>query len=233
MSVYNNEIGLLTVDGFYKKIKDLIFFSLTYHDNLSAYPDLPQDRNIRYGIETYVNNPNISTVKGIEADWQTHFWYLPAPLSGLVFNINYTHVFSEARYPKQEKYNVVIDSTTGETALMTMDRSYVTRLVNQPNDVLNLGLGFDYAGFSARVSMLYKDNIFKNPSFWMQERTNSDKYTRWDLSLKQDLPYGLQVYFDLLNISGEDDVDLNQKRTWPSGIYRYGMAGDIGLRIKL
>ncbi|MDP4175913.1 MAG: TonB-dependent receptor [Bacteroidota bacterium] len=233
MSVYNNEIGLLTVDGFYKKIKDLIFFSLTYPDNLSAYPDLPQDRNIRYGIETYVNNPNISTVKGIEVDWQTHFWYLPAPLSGLVFNINYTHVFSEARYPKQEKYNVVIDSTTGETALQTIDRSYVTRLVNQPNDVLNLGLGFDYAGFSARVSMLYKDNIFKNPSFWMQERTNSDKYTRWDLSLKQDLPYGLQVYFDLLNISGEDDVDLNQKRTWPSGISRYGMAGDVGLRIKL
>lgn len=234
MSVYNNEIGLLTVDGFYKNIKDLIFFSLTYPDNLSQYPDLPQDRNIRYGIDTYVNNPYTVRVKGVEVDWQTHFWYLPEPLSGLVFNINYTHVFSDAKYPKEEKFNVVIDSTTGETDLITVDRSYTTRLVNQPNDILNLGLGYDYRGFSARVSMLYKDNIFKNPSFWMQERTNSDKYTRWDLSVKQDLPwFGLQVYFDLLNISGEDDVDLNQKQSWPSGIQRYGMAGDIGLRIKL
>ncbi|HEX2962411.1 MAG TPA: TonB-dependent receptor [Ignavibacteriales bacterium] len=234
MSVYNNEIGLLTIDGFYKNIKDLIFYSLTYPDDLSKFPDLPQGRNINYGLQTYINSPNLIIVKGLEVDWQTHFWYLPEPLSGLVFNVNYTHVFSDARYPKEEKTPVVLDSLTGETKMVSIDRSYTTRLVNQPNDVLNLGLGFDYMGFSARVSMLYKDNIFKNPSFWMQERSNSDKYTRWDLSVKQALPWlGMQVYFDLLNISGADDVDLNLKRSWPEAIQRYGMAADIGFRIKL
>ena len=30
------------------------------------------------------------------------------------------------------------------------------------------------AGFSARISMLYQDNIFKQPDFWMQNRVNSE-----------------------------------------------------------
>jgi TonB-dependent receptor len=231
-SVYNNEIGLLTIDGFYKEIKDLIFYWHSYPDNLRAFPELPQDRSVQYGLTTYINNPYKIQVKGIEVDWQTHFWYLPEPLNGIVFNINYTHIFSEAQYPKTEmNYDYADDGSYVKTI---RDMPYTTRLLNQPNDVLNLGMGYDYRGFSARVSMLYKDNIFKHPDFWMQNRVNSDKYTRWDLSVKQDLPwFGLQAFFDLNNITGEDDVDVNQKLGWPASIQRYGMAGDIGLRIKL
>ena len=45
--------------------------------------------------------------------------------------------------------------------------------------------------------------------------------------------YGIQVYFDLNNITGEDETDLNQKNSFPASQERYGMMADMGLRIKL
>ena len=100
-SVYNNELGLFTIDGFKKRIKDLIFESKTYITDLSKYPDLPQNRSQLFEFNTYINNPIPIDLLGIESDWQTHFWYLPDPFSGIVFNINYTHIFSKASYPKR------------------------------------------------------------------------------------------------------------------------------------
>ena len=115
-----------------------------------------------------------------------------------------------------------------------VDTFYTTRLLNQPNDILNIALGFDYGGFSGRISLLYQNNIFKKPDFWMQNRVNSDKYVRWDLSLKQELPwYGIQVFLNLNNLTSEDDTNINQKNNLPVSIERYGMTGDFGIRVKI
>jgi TonB-dependent receptor len=232
VSLYSNEVGLLSVNGFKKQIEDLIFYSKTYKTDLSDFPELPQDRNVVYDFFTYVNNPIDIDVWGIETDWQTHFWYLPAPFSGMVFNINYTHIFSEASYPRSVLNNFYDDD--GILHQTVSDTFYTTRLLNQPNDILNLSLGYDYRGFSARISMLYQDNIFKRPDFWMQQRVNSDKSTRFDLSVKQTLPwYGIQVYFNLNNFTSEKDVDINQKNSFPASEQHYDMTADIGILLRL
>jgi hypothetical protein len=232
MSIFNNEIGLFTVNGFKKQIENLIFASNTYLTDFSPYPDLPQEGNRLYAFSTFINNPFPIDVWGIETDWQTHFWYLPEPFSNIVFNINYTHIFSEASYPRSELINEY--NEFGLLVQTVNDTFYTTRLLNQPNDILNLSLGYDYMGFSGRVSMLYQDNVFKRPDFWKQLRVSSDKYVRWDLSLKQELPwYGIQLFLNLNNITGEEDVDLNEKNSFATSRERYGMTGDIGLRIKL
>jgi TonB-dependent receptor len=232
-SFFSNEIGLLSINGFKKRIKDLIFFSHTYVSDLSAYPDLPQGGAPQtYEFNTYINSPIPINLWGIETEWQTHFWYLPQPFSGIVLNINYTHIFSGATYPR-DTLGVTYNDTTGQAIKTVINAPYTTRLLNQPNDIANIALGYDYGGFSLRLSMLYQDNIFKQPDFWMQNRVNSSKYVRWDLSVKQDLPwFGIQVYFDLLNITGEDDIDINQKNSFPASEERYGMTADAGLRIK-
>jgi hypothetical protein len=231
-SVYMNEVGLFSVDGFKKRIKDLIFFSKTYLTDLSAYPDLPQGRNLLYEFNTYVNNPIPIDVYGIEIEWQTRFWYLPSPISGIVFNINYTHIFSEASYPKTTLINEYDEE--GNLIQTITPTPYITRLLNQPNEVLNLSVGYDYGGFSARISMLYQDNIFKRPDFWMQNRVNSAKFTRWDLSVRQILPwYGIQLYFNMNNITGEMDTDINQKNLFPASEQHYGMSADLGMRLRL
>lgn len=232
VSAYNNEIGLFTIDGFKKRIENLVFPSTIYIKDLSAYPDLPQNRSQTYEFSTFVNNSRPIDVWGIETDWQTHFWYLPEPFSWIVFNVNYTHIFSQATYPKSE-LNIVYnpDGTFTKTIL---DTFYTTRLLNQPNDIMNFAVGIDYKGFSGRLSLLYQDNVFKKPDFWMQNRVNSAKYVRWDLSLRQELPwYGIQLFLNLNNISGEDDTDINQKTGFPVNIQKYGMTSDLGLRVKI
>jgi TonB-dependent receptor len=232
LSAYSNEIGLLTIDGFKKTIKDLIFYSHTYVTDLSPYPDLPQGKHQLYDFTTYINSPDAVDLYGIETDWQTHLWYLPQPFSGLIFSINYTHIFSQAVYPKTIVNTVYSEDGTAVTNYI--DTTYRTRLLNQPNDIANLALGYDYEGFSFRISMLYQDNIFKLPDFWMQNRVNSSKYTRWDISVKQALPwYNVQLFLDLNNITGTNDVDVNQRTSFLASEQRYGMTGDVGIRIKL
>ena len=227
---HSNEIGLFTLNGFKKRIEDLVFFSKQYLTDLSAYPDLPQGGSQLYEFNTYINNPNPVDVYGIETEWQTHFWYLPQPFSGLVLNVNYTHVYSKATYPRTQLENVYDDE--GNLTQTTKDASYTTRLLNQPNDIVNVTLGFDYEGFSARISMLYQDNIFKQPDFWMQNRVFSEQYMRWDLSVKQNLPwFGMQLFFNIANLTGEDELDVNQKTNYPANEQRYGMSADLGIRI--
>jgi TonB-dependent receptor len=231
-TVFMNEIGLFSVNGFKKKIEDLIFYSKTYVTDFEKYPDLPQGKKQLYEFHTYINNPHPIDVWGIETEWQTHFWYLPYPLNGIILNINYTHIFSEASYPRSI-YNAEYDQY-GNLVTTIVDTFYTTRLLNQPNDILNLAFGYDLGGFSARLSLLYQDNIFKQPDFWMQNRINSDKFVRWDLSVKQELPwYSIQVYFNLNNITGENDVDINQKNNFPAREQRYGMTADLGIRLVL
>lgn len=58
--------------------------------------------------------------------------------------------------------------------------------------------------------------------------------TRWDLSLKQDLPWlGMQLYLFLNNITGQRETDVNQKTLLPATIQLYGMSADLGLRLRL
>ena len=231
VSFHSNELGLVSVNGFRKRIKDLVFYSHTYETDLSKYPDLPQGGSQLYEFNTYINNPIVIDLWGIEGEWQTHFWYLPEPFSGIVLNINYTHIFSEAGYPKSEL--ITVYNEDGTFTQTVNDTSYYTRLLNQPNDILNVALGYDYAGFSVRLSVLYQDNIFKNPDFWMQQRVNSAPFTRWDLSVKQNLPwFGMQLFLNLMNVTGENDVDVNQKTGYVANEQRYGMAGDLGVRFR-
>ena len=230
VSLKSNELGLFSVNGFFKRINNLIFFSRTWLSDLSGYPDLPQRSSQLVEFNTYINNPFPVDVKGIETEWQTNLWYLPAPLSGLVLNINYTRIFSEARYPKSVLYNAYDDE--GNLTQTVVDTFYTTRLMNQPNHILNLSLGYDYKGFSARLSMIYQDDIFKRPDFWMQNRVNSAHLTRWDLALKQELPwFGIQLYLFLTNITSAKEIDVNQRTLLLANWQHYGMSGDLGLRV--
>lgn len=231
-SVYDNSIGLLTIGGFLKQIDDLIYPWTFYppNDQLLNYypagfrPTSPPKGT--YSIASYVNDANRATDYGLELDWETHFWYLPHPFNGLVLNVNYTHVFSKATYPYTNVEKI-------GRAIVYVDTSFTDRLLYQPDNIANLSVGYDYRGFSVRVSMIYQDNIFAGPNFWPQLRTTKSAYTRWDISAKQNLPwYGLQLYGDLSNLNSENDVFVIQAATGvPQSEQAYGLTADLGLRV--
>jgi len=232
LSFYDNSIGLLTVGGFLKQIDNLIYAWSFYVSGSAALPYFPQglvggsSPQGVYNITTFVNNPYRIKDYGLEADWQTHFWYLPQPFDGLVLNVNYTHVFSKAQYP-------YTDTRREGRVLTYVDTSFTDRLLYQPNNIVNLSLGYDYEGFSIRVSMVYQDDIFAGPNYWPQLRTSTSAHKRWDLSLKQNLPwYGLQLYGDLNNFNRADDISVIQGSGFPQSEQSYGLTADLGLRVQ-
>ena len=233
LSVYNNELGLFTFGGFLKRIDDLVFFQAGYVNNPLDYEGLhnvPQYPNLNvkgYSIRTYYNNPDQVKLWGIESDWQTHFWYLPEPFSGLVLNVNYTHVFSKADYPQ------TIVGNTGYPLFQPTytDTTYEDALINQPDDIINVSLGYDYKGFSILFSMIYQSAIFNSTDYWNAFRTDKDEYLRWDIVMKQKLPwYNIEVFLNLNNLNGENDTFIMRGNGFRDTDESYGLTAEFGIR---
>jgi hypothetical protein len=118
--------------------------------------------------------------------------------------------------------------------VIMIDTSFSDRLLYQPNNILNLSLGYDYEGFSVRLSMLYQDDIFTGPNFWPQLRSNTSAYRRWDISARQRLPwYGFELYGSLNNLNGAMDVSLLQGGGVPRSEQSYGMTAELGVRWRM
>lgn len=233
VSVHQNHIGLFSAGAFAKNITDKIFWAPKkaigehYDDyNLSEFYKGKQ-------IITQYNDSNTVKVRGLEFEWQTSFWYLPGAWKGFVLNINSTFVFSEAQYPYS--YLEIIKGEGWDPDIeITHDTTYTDRLLDQPNNIWNISLGYDYKGFSARISMLYNTDIFSNSSIIPEYRSYTAPYTRWDLSLKQDLPVeGLQVFLNMNNITGTKDQGYIRGVSYPIYTEDYGMTFDLGIRWKM
>ncbi len=231
LSFHENYIGLFTVGGFKKYIRDMIFAS---NGKILLDPSIIGMTSEEKGksLYTYLNNENPVDLWGIEVSWQTNFWYLPGFLKGLVLDINYTHIKSEAKYPR-----TVVESkfiTKPPWIVQTeIDTFYTDRMISQPNDILNLSLGYDYKSFSIRASILYQSDIFMASNFWPELRENTDDFLRWDISIKQELPWpGLQIFLNLTNISGAIDRNINAGNGFATSEQYYGKGADLGIRYR-
>ncbi len=242
LSIYDNTIGLLSGDAFYKKIDNLIFYSTFILEpgltppgglNIPSYfysSGAPQ-------VNTYMNNPNPSTYYGIELEWQTNFWYLPSVLHGLVLDVNFTHIFSQMKL----QYDSLTSKITGFPPHQTyayVQRSVTTRMPDQPDFIFNVTLGYDLGGFSARVSYLYQDNkligigyLGTVPSPLNSSYTGA--YARWDLTLQQKLNEHFQVFADFNNLNNRPDINYTGSLSNPNYIEYYGFTMDLGVRYNL
>jgi len=218
LSFYNNEIGLFTVGGFYKIIDNQFFSTEIYFRNISHYdisfPDsafwLAQNTNPpapNQRIQTWINNPTPAYLKGLEFEWQTNFWYLPKPFNSLVFNINYTRVWSEMDYQriineqKTEQYVDELGRIRTRTVYITRDTIVTQRLLNQGDDILNVALGIDYKGFSARISFNLQGNVITTVGIRPEEDQFTGNIYKWDFTIKQNLPIeGLSIQLNGINI---------------------------------
>jgi TonB-dependent receptor len=229
LSFHNNDIGLFTIGGFYKKLDDVFFTTTIWYQNLAYYnlsfPDSSAWQSLgvqapsgSQQISTFINNRDPANIKGVELEWQTRFWYLPSPFDALVLNVNYTRVWSDMDYMQL----LNIDSTyqSGRFTLhkyITRDTVRNARLLNQSDHVLNVAVGIDYKGFSGRISFNLQSNVITT----VGARPEADQFTgniyRWDLTLKQRLPIeGLSLSFDVQNLS-HSPIQTYQKFTRTPG----------------
>jgi TonB-dependent receptor len=237
---HTNELGLLSLGGFYKEIKDF-----TYSSNYPLYTTGPagiktvNDFNIDGSIPvkganllTYINSPFIAYVRGVEVDLQTRFWYLSAPFNGVTLGINYTKMSSNARYPFRNPVTRIIGPRQSITEVV--DSSRAGRLINQPNDIANAYVGYDYRDFSARVSFLFQGNAVSGIGNFHEQDGFTRDYFRIDASARQVLPwFGLELYLDLNNLNGENNASAQQSISGFTNEQNYGFTANLGLRFRL
>jgi TonB-dependent receptor len=221
-SFSNNTVGLFTVGGFYKRLEDVVLQQRIQRDLIELYapgeiswPDpttnLPNIRSTQL-ITTFVNNPNPATVRGIEFDWQTHFWYLPRPLNSIVLNVNYTRIFSEMDY--RQIINIQrTDPVTGLPIVEVIDSIRTARLLHQGNDVVNIAAGADYRGFSARISFRLQADVITTVGNRPEEDAFTEDVYSWDFTLRQRLPIqGMSVFLSGMNITHAPTHDFRHFR---------------------
>ncbi len=232
LSFKTNRLGLLTLGGFRKDIKNMIF-SLDRRVILDPESYELPEATLNSVIFTQANNIYNAKVIGGELDWQTAFWYLPGIWKGLILNINYTHIFSQVKYPRTEIVLGPFDPVTLMREITNEDSYLEDKLLLQPDDIINIQIGYDYKDFSARISTLYQSRIFKGTSFYPELVKYTKAYNRWDISLKQKLPkFGMQIFMNLNNITGAGDRDIIRGAPWDTKIQNYGFTIDMGLRVE-
>ncbi|NLP10381.1 TonB-dependent receptor [bacterium] len=230
-SLYHNYIGLLTCGYFYKEIDDLITpftFQTTDASKINYKVPLHQTKNTVIG--TWINLKDRTFVRGFEVDWQTNFWYLPSMLSGLVFNINYSHMKSETKYP----YQTMVKKGTGPFGKMVyVDTTRAGRMPQQADDILNTTVGYDFRGFSARLSFLFQGNVVGAIAPRIELDSFTDDYYRWDLIVNQKLPWkGFQLYCNASNLTNRPDRHYTSTLELLSYAGYYGRTVDLGVRYR-
>jgi TonB-dependent receptor len=239
LTVHSNDVGLLSVGGFYKEIKNFTY-STSYKlhatpqpglDSVGSFSPRPTDGATLY---TYINSPYKAYVWGIEADFQTRLWYLPFPLNGVVLGVNYTHIWSKATYPWRDDKTMFDPGPPRRTYVVVIDSSRTGRLINQPNDILNAYIGYDYKGFSARLSCLFQGNSVSYVGNFREQDGFTKDYFRIDASARQMLPWaGLQLYLDVTNINSRMNDAAQQSIGGFTSQQNYGLVANLGVRLTL
>jgi TonB-dependent receptor len=249
ISVFNNDIGLLSVSGFYKDVYDLIMQTTIYYKQPQASDDpgipLPDGLNIpkswlaanSFQLDTYTNNAARAIYKGFEVEWQTHFWYLPSVFKGIVLNVNYSRIWSQTYkdYYSVVPTNILIPGHRPplyRNALIQY--SQFATMPDQPGHTVNVSIGYDYEGFSGRLIYLYQSGRTTFLANKPEYDSYTEAYSRFDIALQQKIGWGLQVYANLNNLNNRHDQTHEGYTTlYPTYQEYYGFTMDVGVRFSL
>jgi len=254
VSFYTNKLGLFTINGFYKSIKDLVYkipeYKPSYTDELEASgapeslitslraPEALYDSTF-YTSNTInddkpINNPNKSNYYGFELSWQSNFWYLPGMLSGLVLDLNYSMIWSSTELP-YVAFEEFVDSS-GFFPITTFKAVYdarESRMLDQPSQIFNARIGWDYKGFSTRLSFRYQASTITkiDPIHSLLDEVNQSMF-RMDLNVRQNITQRLSVSLDIANMNNyiDDRIVDAQGQIFPKKSEYYGRNIILGVR---
>ena len=242
LTVHSNELGLLSVGFFYKEWKNYAYstsyqlragkYTLPGRDSINTYNTLGAPPIDGAQLNTSINSPFLAYVRGLEFDFQTRFWYLPFPLNGLLLGVNYTHINSSTRYSLYVPDR--IGGTRVNPTYVIVDSSRAGRLLFQPNDIANVFIGYDYEGFSLKLSFVYQGNSVSFIGGYPEADGFTDDYFRTDISVRQLLPwYGAQIFLDVNNLNNRQNVSRQTTINGFTNQQNYGLTANLGVRLNL
>jgi outer membrane receptor protein involved in Fe transport len=246
---------LLTVNPFYKQINDFVVFLPNYfplrNERIVAAPegfvaalpgvdfypieDLANDG--RTGIP--VNNNEKAVYYGIELSYQKNFRNLSNKvLKGFVLDVNITVIESKTKYPYFENVVIGIDNS-GFIPRDIIGYEYSLRegkVAGQPSFISNVILGWDYKGFSSRISYRFQGKTLSGLDAKLSfEDGYTDEFQMLDVSFTQRIAKGLDIYLNASNLTNHIDKDY---RIYPGNLRMplnnqyYGSRAQLGARYR-
>jgi TonB-dependent receptor len=238
LTLHGDEFGLLSIGVFSKTISNFSYwiqYSLYENSTVPGFDTLAQHpfAGPSAKLSTFNNNPYNATVEGIEVDYQTRLWFAPAPLNGIVLGLNYTRIKSNTKYPMILNSRKMVLQPNGRYRAIDFiyDSTRAGRLINQPNDIVNAAVGYDYKGFSGRVSFVFQGNAVSGIGIRDEQDSFTKDYFRIDASLKQTLPIeGLELFLNINNINERADISAQKTIGASTSQQFYGLTADLGIR---
>jgi len=250
-SFLSNTIGLITVSAFYKDIADMFHFlsgagtvGNTLLDTLGIRWRSPFGGS-SYAVTVPYNSSKPTRVWGFELEHQANLNFLPGYLQNIVLSYNASIVRSETH---------LLSTTTDTTFKRTptgfpppddyiLLPYYSTRVIEikqkmegQPEFYGNIALGYDIGGFSARLSWYYQGEFNRSFSADSKNDRITNSFSRLDLTIKQKITDRISVLLSLNNLTDTEErtTIANRIENWrlPDTNERYGITGDIGVRVE-
>ena len=232
LTAYKGGYGLISLSLFRKDIANIFYpwqINLVDDSTVAAFnfPDYPG-----YTLSSFTNSPT-SQVYGYEVDFQTTLSFLPKAFAGLVFNFNYSRLFSatDVFFLTSERRQIIPVPPVFETIYTNETRRVGMR--SQAPHILRSSLGYDYQGFSMRVSVAYQGTKYRNYSSTLGHDVFDRDFWRVDASVKQRLGKGWSVFLNLNNLSNQQDITFRRNLNFLETIETYGITGTLGLQYKI
>lgn len=237
VTIYTNDFGLFSFGGYDKEISNMFYqISGTLSPEDAVQNGLPpQSFDLN---EDYINLEN-SYVRGLEFEYNTHFNFLPSPFNRFVLGVNFTRLWSKTYYLVWNKVENLI-LYNGVRPVMEVDftkssfKMVESRMPSQVDLTSNAWLGYDYKGFSTRVSMSYQGTRLTsiNPnSAKLGYNRYTDSYMRFDVTLKQKLNKYFSLLMNLNNITNATEKGYRYTSDFPTYENMYGFSFDFGIQL--
>ncbi|MEM6804439.1 MAG: TonB-dependent receptor, partial [Bacteroidota bacterium] len=232
VSAYKGGYGLISAGVFYKQIDNLFYPWRTFlvDDSTAQVFGFPDNRG--YDYQSYVNSEN-GFDYGFEFDFQTNLGFLPKPFSGLVLNINYTRLFSQTEvfFLTSETRVVRQRPLILETIFTPTARE--VNLLSQAPHIFRASLGYDYKGFSFRVSAAYQGTKSNNYSINKDFDTFDRDFWRYDASIKQRFGEKWSLFVNLNNFGNQRDISFTRSPNFTNSVQTFGATANVGLQYQI
>jgi TonB-dependent receptor len=226
---FYNRFGLLSVGTFYKKVDNIDYVRTTPKQGGYYAPFLTNLKG--WTVTTPENLQHESTVKGWEFELQTNLKFLPSPLDGIVLYANFSKIQSQTEYPYVSFKTQYIMKPPYVVTTVT-DTARVGRMVGQADEIANLTLGYEKAGFSGRLSLIYQGNSLQYVAQAPENDGLDDAFLRWDLVMQQKLYKSLKIIAQVNNITDQEEKSYIRYQKYLTRRERYGRTIDLGLQFE-
>lgn len=202
--------GAVSAGVFQKSIRDFVF-----QTNLAGAPEWQGFSN----VATFANGER-AQVRGLELSYSQALRMLPAPWGGLVLGANVTLVDSKARVGG-------LDGGTPKTREIS--------LPSQSDRAVNLSLGWEGQGISARLALNHKspyllevgDLFNPDKDLWV------DTQNQVDFSLRYPLGKRLELSFEALNLANARYYVYQASKARNAQYEQYGRAFKVGVKLMM